>query len=113
MNKNDSEKKSIAWPFWIQIPIVATLPLIFIWCFSTAYEDIDWLYWFFHEVVGPLSNYQMLLCLPVGIIGLVMSRKTGRLREATIALAVINVVEFVLLVCYFLLLWFIIAGVMD
>jgi len=108
--------KNIKWPLLIPFLTIAALPIVFcIWdsddfimrsllealCFEIKGE------WGYVFVPVPV-----VLCLPVGVIGLIMNLKMKQFRVATVILSMVNIGEFLLLILFYCVLY-ILSGALQ
>lgn len=84
-------EKTIKWPFWIQIAVILYIPIIIATLFIGNPIITHW-------IIGLIFFPPALLYPAAGILGLVMSGKMKKLRVATLVLAIINLIKFVLLI---------------
>jgi len=104
-------KKTIIWPFWLQLPTIALIPFVLTLIAPADFMFDSWIFWrIYNEYSNLIISIQWLLCLPVGIIGLVLNRRMKKFRVAAIILSAVNLTETLLGILYFLLLWMVVSN---
>jgi len=114
MTDQTMPEKNIKWPFLIQFLTIVAVPVILcMWDDSIMRSLLGALCF---EIRGEWGNIfvpvPIVLCLPIGITGLIMNRKMKQLRVATVVLSLVNIGEFLLLILFYYVL-FALAGALH